>query len=89
MSLTVRIDLTTLGSLQVAMPVLQLRAAEAAVSAGEQRAAHALAQRSATEPLKTALKPTDARWMDGDNGPTYTKGLVNIQKTIENGNLVT
>jgi hypothetical protein len=86
LSLTVRIDLTTLGSLQVAMPVLQL---QAAVSAGEQRAAHALAQRSATEPLKTALKPTDARWMDGDNGPTYTKGLVNIQKTIENGNLVT
>ena len=53
------------------MPVLQLQAAEAAVSAGEQRAAHALAQRSATEPLKTALKPTDARWT-GDNGPTYT-----------------
>ena len=56
------------------MPVLQLQAAEAAVSAGEQRAAHALAQRSATEPLKTALKPTDA-----SNGWTGT-GDQHIQK---------
>lgn len=69
------------------MPVLQLQAAEAAVSAGEQRAAHALAQRSATEPLKTALKPTDARW----TGTTdqHIPRLVNIEKTMENGNLVT
>ena len=44
-----------------AMPVLQLQAAEAAVAAGEQHSAQQLTQRSATEPLKTALKPTDAR----------------------------